>query len=281
MQLSVITDEISMDLQHSLDVMLEYDVRAVELRSLWNTNIADLTDDQVAKAKAALESRGMVVSCIASPLYKCDLVSDTGQAAGQTHQATDRTLSQQPELLERCIRLCDVFGTRLIRIFAFWKRGNLTEDIERQIVEALASGVARAEQAGVTLVLENEHACYLGTGEDTARVLRTINSPALKAVWDPGNAFCAGEVPYPNGYEAIKDFTVHVHLKDPIRTDDGHCKFVRIGDGAIDYIAQFRALKADGYKGYLSLETHYKPDGDAEKGSRQCLESLRKMLSEI
>jgi sugar phosphate isomerase/epimerase len=270
-----------MDFEHALDVMLEYDVRAAELRSLWNTNIADLTDEQVEKAKAALQNRGMVVSCIASPLFKCDLGDVHGNATGRTHQATDRTLDQQPALLERCIHLCNVFDTRLIRIFAFWKRGNLTEDIERQIVETLATAVIRAEEAGVTLALENEHACYLGTGAETVRVLKAINSPALKAVWDPGNAFCAGENPYPDGYEAIKDFIVHVHLKDSIRTEDGSCKFVRIGQGAIDYQAQLRALKADGYTGYLSLETHYCPEDSPEKGSRQCLETLKEILSDI
>lgn len=277
MELSVITDEISMDFEHALDVMLEYDVRIAELRSLWDTNIADLSDEQIAAAKKALEARGMSVSCIASPLYKCDLHGASGEATGRTHQATERTLEQQMDLLEKCIRIAGIFDTKLIRIFAFWKRGELTDNIERQIVDTLRLPAARAEEAGVILALENEHACYLGTGVETARVLRAVNSPALKGVWDPGNAFCAGEIPYPVGYEAMKPYIVHVHLKDAVRVDGKH-SFVRIGDGEIDYLGQFRALEEDGYEGVLSLETHYRPGGSAEEGSRQCLASLREML---
>lgn len=280
MELSVITDEISMDFDYALDVLMECGVKSAELRSLWNTNVGDLSDEQASKAKAALNSRGISVSCIASPFFKCDLSGSAKEATGKSHEAKKRTFDEQMELLERCIYLAHLFETKLIRVFSFWKHSELTDDIEKRIVEAFETPAARAQEAGVILALENEHACYLGTGEETARVLRMANLPALKAVWDPGNAFCAGEIPYPNGYEAIKEFIVHVHLKDPVRTPEG-CKFVRIGDGEIDYVAQLQALKADGYQGYLSLETHYRPDGIAEKGSRECLESLKKLLANV
>ena len=281
MELSVITDEISMDFEHALDVMLEYGVKSAELRSLWDINVADLSDEQIAGAKGALKSRGMTVSCIASPFFKCDLSESDDGSTGRTHQAKDRNLDQQMALLDRCVDLCGVFETNLIRVFSFWRRGELTEDIEGQIVCAFEEPINRAERAGVVLCLENEHACYLGTGEETARVLRSINSPALKAVWDPGNAICAGETPYPDGYEAIKDFIIHVHLKDAVRIG-GEIRFVPMCKGEIDYASQFRALKADGYGGFLSLETHYRPEsGSAEDGSRQSLANLKRMLAEI
>lgn len=280
MKLSVITDEISMDFEHALDVMLEYGVKAAELRSLWNVNIADLTDEQVGKAKAALDSRGMTVSCLASPLFKCDLHASGDRAEGRTHQAKDRSLDQQMAVLDRCVQLAGVFDTAIIRVFSFWRRGELTESIEAEIVRALKEAAARAETAGVILGLENEHACYLGTGEEIGRVIRAVNSPALRAVWDPGNAFCAHEAPYPNGYEAVRDLVVHVHVKDAV-WEGGNPRFVCIGDGNLDYVGQFRALQADGYQGYLSLETHYKPGGAAEDGSRQCLAVLKEMLRDF
>lgn len=280
MRLAVITDEISMDFEYALDVMLEYEVKSAELRSLWGTNIGDLSDEQVARAKSALDSRGMSVCSIASPFFKCDLAEGRGEGTGRTHQAAERGLDQQMLLLERCIELCRAFDTSLIRVFSFWKRGDLTEDVEERIVKALQEPVSRAADAGVVLGLENEHACYLGTGEETGRVLRAVNSSALRCVWDPGNAFCAGEQPFPDGYQAVREYTTHVHIKDPIRTDEG-CKFLRVGDGDIDYPAQLRALESDGYSGMLSLETHYKPSGDSELGSRQCLESLREMLAAL
>ena len=280
MKLSVITDEISMDFEHALDVMLEYGAAGAELRSLWDTNIVDLPDDQIERAKRALDDRRMVVSCIASPLFKCDLGDKEDTATGRTHQAQDRVLSQQMDVLERCIHLSGVFETPFIRIFAFWKRGDLTDNIEKEIIRVFEEPAARAERADVILGLENEHSCYLGTGQEIARVIRAVNSPGLRAVWDPGNAFCAGEVPYPDGYEAVKDYVVHVHIKDAV-LEDGNLKFVCIGDGKIDYNGQLRALVEDGYDGYLSLETHYRPGGVSEDGSRQCLASLKEILAKL
>jgi sugar phosphate isomerase/epimerase len=280
-KLSAITDEISMDFDRALDALLEYGATSAELRSLWDVNIADLSDEQVARAKSALQKRRMTVCSLSTPLFKCDLSTAEGSAGGRTHQATERTLEQQSPLLERCIHLAKVFDTNVIRIFAFWRRGGLTEDIEEQIIEALRDPAKRAEEAGIILGLENEHACYLGTGKEIARVIRAVNSPGLKAVWDPGNAFCAGEVPYPDGYEAVRDFVVHVHVKDAVWCDDKP-KFVCIGDGKLDYVGQLKALKADGYEGYLSLETHYSPEGGTrEEGSRQCLVRLKDLLQEI
>ena len=280
MELSVIVDEISMDFERALDIMLKHDVKGAELRGLWDTNIADLSHEQVARAKAALDSRRMTVTCIASPFFKCELEGSEGGKVGQTHQATQRGLDQQMDLLDRCIRLAKVFDTKFVRIFAFWRRGELTEEIEQQIIEAMKEPARIAEKAGVILGLENEHACCLGTGVEIARVIEAVNSPALKAVWDPGNAFCAGEVPYPVGYEAVKDHIVHVHIKDGV-WEGGKVKFVRVGDGDVDYWGQLRALKADGYNGYLSLETHYKPGGAAEEGSQECLVSLKDMLAKL
>lgn len=279
-KLSVITDEISMELEHALDVMLEYGVKGAELRSLWGTNIADLPEDQWQRAKKALDDRGMVVSCIASPMFKCDLYETADDAAGQTHQATARSLDEQMAVLDKCIRAAHFFGTPYIRIFSFWRRSELTDSIEADIVRAFKEPAAKAQAAGVILGLENEHACYLGTGAEIARVIKAVNSPGLKAVWDPGNAFCDREVPYPDGYEACKDDIVHVHVKDADWEGD-KVKFVRIGDGKIDYWGHLRALKAAGYDGYLSLETHFKPGGAAEDGSRQCLAVLTDMLPKL
>ncbi len=64
--------------------------------------------------------------------------------------------------------------------------------------------------------------------------------------------------------------------------EDGKLRFMRMGDGDIDYEAHLRALRDDGYSGVLSLETHYKPgNGTGEDGSRECLASLKAMLATL
>ena len=101
----------------------------------------------------------------------------------------------------------------------------------------------------------------------------------MRACWDPGNAMFAGENPYPEGYEAVRPFVAHVHVKDAVTGPDGNPKWSVVGEGAIDYGAHFDALRRDGYPGWISLETHYRPEGGTpEEGSRACLAGLRRFI---
>jgi len=283
MQLAVITDEIDDNLEHALDVMTEYGVRGVELRQLWGTHVIDLTDDQRAKVRDLVAQQNMVVCGIASPFYKCDLPGESGtEPGGPLHSASALGLGDQIDLLQRSFNVAQYFDTKLIRIFTFWKRRTLSPELEDQIVDLLAEPVALAEEAGLILGLENEHACYIGTGSQTARIVERIASPALRVIWDPGNAYCDGERPFPDGYEAVKDFITHVHVKDAkINTATGSPEWSVIGDGAIDWSGQIKALHQSGYDGFISLETHYAgPDGK-EASSRACLEQLKRIMKEV
>lgn len=274
MRLSVITDEIAQDLSHALAVMSEYGLKEAELRNVYGKYIVDADEALLSRVEQDLERAGFTVPCIDTPLYKCDLTG-LGSATGATHNAQERTLDDQLPLLERSIALCKRFNAPYIRIFAFWKRGPLTEEIEDRIAAELVRPCQVAEEAGVTLLLENEHACYLGSGEETARMVARLNSPALKMLWDPGNALCAGELPFPSGWEAARPYTEHIHIKDARTLSDGKQQWTVVGEGDIDYKGQFAALKASGYRGVIALETHYKdPNGDSESSSRACLEGM-------
>lgn len=278
MKLSAITDEISQEFEYALDVMREYDVRFAELRGLWGTNIADLSAAQVLRAKHALQERGMQVACLATPFFKCDLEADEAAVRGPMHLAKARAMGEQMEMLRRCAGLAHQFGAGLIRVFTFWRKGEMTPEIERRIVDSFEEPVGIAESEGVVLGLENEHACFVGTGAESARVLAAVNSPHLRAVWDPGNALLAGETPFPDGYEAVRPFVAHVHVKDAKQEPDGKgYAWTVVGEGEIDYLGQFDALSRDGYGGFVSLETHYVPEGGTpEQGSRPCLAALRR-----
>jgi sugar phosphate isomerase/epimerase len=276
---AVITDEITQEFERALDVMLEYGVRDAELRGLWGTNVMELSSEQVQRAKQALDERGMRVCGIASPLYKCKLAETEEAAQGRLHLGVERTRDEQLAVLERAIERARYFGTDLIRIFSFWRQGEMTDAVFAEIIEGLRPGVKLAESAGVVLGLENEHACFIGTGAEAARAVEAVASPALKAIWDPGNAYFAGEQPFPAGYEAVKPYVVHVHIKDAVRSPDGSPQWTVVGEGEIDYRAHAAAQVADGFEGIWSLETHYKaPSGSTEESSRQCLAGMLAVL---
>ena len=282
MKVAVITDEIDADLGRALDVMAEYGVRGAELRQIWDKNIADAPEEYWQRAKRELDARGMTVVGIASPFYKCGLPgAEPDGPAGPLHSASARGLGDQIALLERCIEAAKFFDTTLIRTFSFWKHGPLTPAQEDAIADAYAEPGSMAQAAGVVLGIENEHACCLATGAQTARVLEEIDSPSVRAIWDPGNAFMAGELPFPTGYDALNEFVVHVHIKDAFVPDGALVpEWTVVGAGAIDYAGQLAALTQSGYGGWLSLETHYSGHATKEASSRACLEGLQRLLAD-
>ena len=275
MKLSCFTDEISQDLAHALDVMCEYGVEGAELRGLWDKNISGLTDAEAKDAKKLLDTKGIACSCIGSPLLKCEMYPPGG---GEAEAAQIR--EQQLAMLERCIRMADIFGADVIRVFSFWERGEMIGEVEDVISAALSEMAEIAAKSGKIIALEGEPTCYVRTSEEIARILRRVNLPNMMAAWDPSNGFCVGEeLPYPEGYELLKGRIAHIHIKDCLRTLDRGTRLVMIGEGKIDYKGLFAALITDGYEGYVSLETHYTPlGGTPEQGTRLFLTGLRYLL---
>ena len=284
MKLSCFTDEISQDpayaftgrdLAYALDVMREYGVQGAELRGVWDKNISDLTDAEAKDARKLLDAKGVACSCIGSPLLKCELYPPGG---GEAEAAQIR--EQQLAKLRRCIRMAEIFGTDVIRVFSFWKRGEMIAEVEDAIVAALLEMAEIAAKSGKIIALEGEGSCYVATSEEIAHILSRVNLPNMMAAWDPSNGFCGGEeLPYPEGYELLKGRIAHIHIKDCLRTLNGGIRLMVIGEGEIDYKGLFAALISDGYKGYVSLETHYTPlGGTQEQGTRVFLTGLKYLL---
>jgi hypothetical protein len=86
MRLCVVTDEISQDLAHALDVCEDEGLSTVELRAVDGANIVSHDDASLEKLQAIVEDRGFRVGSIASPLLKCHLHGD-GDPQGVTHFA--------------------------------------------------------------------------------------------------------------------------------------------------------------------------------------------------
>ena len=142
--------------------------------------------------------------------------------------------------------------------------------------------VQKAEEAGMVLVLENEHQTFIGSGEESRRLLDRIPSKSLGLIWDPGNAFHRGEDPFLDGYERIKERTSHFHIKDVKRDEAGEYHWMPVGKGEMDIPGQLQALIDDVYTGIVSLETHYTPEGGTkEEGSRESWKGLIEILQSI
>jgi sugar phosphate isomerase/epimerase len=282
-RLGVITDEITQDLDKALDFIASYSLSYCELRELWGRNIMTLSPSDLERAKQIIEKHHVQVAEIASPLFKYNLPEMPAQPSERRDTFMATFTDQDTEsLLKKSFQIARFFGTEKIRIFSYWR----VEDPEKAypyVRERLAKAAAVAAQNKMTLLLENEPACNVGTGKELGRLVRDINSPALRAMWDPANAVVLDEIPYPDGYKHVRGLFPHLHVKDAKRDPStGKTRWLPVGSGDVDFRGQFQALLRDGYQGTISLETHYRrPDGNSLESSRESLEGLLKVLKSV
>jgi len=288
-KLSVISDEISQDFQRVVDVCSEYGVPLVEPRSIWDTPGHKLTDDQLKHMKQMLDAKGMGVAAIAAPFLKCDLGDE---AAYEEHL----------NILRRCAEMCHLFGCNIVRGFTFWKTGP-AEAVWQQLLDSYTKPIEICEQEDIYIGIENEASTHIATAAQAEKMYKALNNPRVRAIWDPANEVYAegGELPFPNAWERMKPWLIHMHIKDAVKDPEaeGGARCVPVGDGGyIDYPAQFQALKDMGYEGACSLETHWRissalseeamnrPGGAAfsaggEESSRICLDKIKAMIANL
>lgn len=282
-KVGIVSDEISQNFEYALQVIKELGVEYVELRSMWGKNLMDLSLDELARVKRLLKKKNLKVSIIASPLFKCHIKEEeTSNTTGHYHLFREKSYSEHLKILEHCLELGKDFGTNIIRCFSFWRKANFTEEVLEKIVERFKTPIRKAEEENIILALENEHECFIRTGKESHSFLDRIRSKNLGLIWDPGNAFFAGETPYPDGYSLVKDRIVHVHIKDAGKDEKGKPIWLPVGKGEIDLLGQFRALKEDNFQGVISLETHYiRKGGSAEEGTRESFAGMSSLLESL
>jgi L-ribulose-5-phosphate 3-epimerase len=280
-RISVISDEISQDFGHACEIAAkEFGLGWIELREMWNKNLLKLDQNEVDEARKILADYKLRVTDIASPLFKVDWPgAPQSQFSPKRDQFNaDFTFQQQDEVLERSLELAHRFETDRVRCFDFWRLEDQAS-FRSEIDAKLRSAAEKAGKQKTVLLLENEMSCNTGTGAELARALCAIDSPHLMGNWDPGNATTLGEVPYPNGYQKLPKSRIgHVHCKDAQRKPGGRYEWAPMGGGIIDWSGQFSALKNDGYRYAVSLETHWRGAGTPEESTRQSMAGMKKLL---
>jgi sugar phosphate isomerase/epimerase len=283
---AVITDEVSQDLATAAAMAQRFGLDQLEIRTAWDVRIDNMDSTELDRVRSTAAQHGLSIVSLATPFLKCDLGDSAAYA-------------EHLGILRRSASAAHALGAKIIRTFTFWKTGDLTAHFD-QIVRAYAEPASIAEGEGVVLGIENEPACFVGTGTEAAEIIEAIGSPAVRAVWDPGNAYWTGrERAVPDGYQRIKPHIAHVHLKDVVLPGSGRPPEATIlGRGEVGIYEQLAALLEDGYQGCASLETHYRvkahlseaavnrPGGSAfseggEEATRLCLESWNEMMQRL
>ncbi len=280
--LSILSDEISQDFGHACDVASrEFGMGFVDLREVSGKNLMKWDANEIAEVQRTLDRFKLKVACLGTPVFKVDWAGAPKSLFSPKRDefGADFDFKQQNDLLEHSFDLAKTFNTDRIRIFDFWRLED-QKPHRAAIDDVIRGAAAKAGKRGLTLVLENEYACNTATGAEAGRLLAAIPDKALELTWDPGNAQFRDEVPYPGGYAAIPKGRIgHVHCKDAARKADGKTwEWMAMGRGIIDWAGIFRALKNDGYRRAVTLETHWRGAGTPEEASRQSFAGMKGLL---
>jgi len=281
-KVAVINDEITQDFGRACEIAArEFGMEWIELRGMWNKNLLNLDAKEIGEARRILERNRLRVTDIASPLFKVDWKGAPRSKFSPKRDQfnADFTFDQQDEVLERCIELAKAFQTDRIRCFDFWRLDDQAP-FRAAINQKLIDAAATLAKKGLVLVLENEMTCNTATGAEAAKLLSEVSSPNFMVNWDPGNAVAYGENAYPDGYNLLpKNRIGHCHCKDVAKKPEGSGhQWAAMGRGVIDWVAQFQALKRDGYHHAVSLETHWRGAGSAEESTRQSWAGMKDEL---
>ena len=286
MKLGVITDGISRDFEHALNVMAEYGLRYPELQFVWDREVGDHDAGQVARIKALLDQHDMKVSCISRHNFG-------GLPVLQT-EIGDTTFEDHVSGLRRCIALAKTLGTNIVRIMGCKKEMILfgyngaedwivTAGAWDKLVKLMAVPVQIAEEEGVTLVVETGNNAMITSGFLARKLIDELGSSHLKLLWDIPNTMYCTDVPFPDAYNEIRDYIGHIHIKDA-KADIARATvgFYPLGEGDVGpYLKPIaNALKRDGYAGAISYESVYRPEGGTfEDGFRASVAKFVEIFS--
>ena len=268
-KIGVVTDEISQNLVEAIEVAKSWGLKHIELHSVWGKNICHVDDATLSQIISIVKKSGMIVTNIDSLTLRCRLDDDEEYAEHIQH-------------LMRSIEIAPLFNSYIVRLFSFWKEENIDDKKWDHVFAKMELPIKIAEREGVILGFENVRSGNIGTSADLVRLFEHFDSPNLKLIWDPGNAYAAGDTdPSSSGYQYVKDHIIHVHVKD-VDFIDGKRVWLPVGAGQIDYEAHLRALQHDNYNGVIALETHFRLPGDnGIKSTKKSYEGLMQILHSI
>lgn len=278
--LSAFADEASPMLDEQIKALKEEGVSLIELRGVDGKNVSTLTLEEAVAVKAKLDAAGIRLSALGSPYGKASL-----GVAFDEHLA----------LFKHGLELCKALDCKRIRMFSFYPaEGVSPEDSREEVLRRLESMVSLAEEAGVTLVHENEKGIY---GDDTARNADLLQhfGDRMGFAFDPANFIQCGVKPI-EAFDVLHNRITYMHIKDAFLSD-GAVVCAGHGDGNMSEI--LRRLNAERedeviltvephltvFKGLSDLQDeelkHHEAYPDSRTAFHTAVQALKDILAEI
>lgn len=246
-KLSAFADEVTDSFLEQVKYLASEHVGYIEPRFIDKKNIMDLTKNELNEVKKMIQDHGLKVSAIGSPIGKVKL---------------DESFEPHLDKFKHAVDLATFLETPFIRMFSYYApEGKNIDDYRDQVMERMAAKVEVLSDVNVTMVHENEANIYGHTAENCVDIVKTINSPKLRLVYDPAN-FVWGEKKLDNVescWPIMKPYVVHIHIKDWKLSAKDVGSIPGEGDGQIkELLAELAAMN---YDDCLTMEPHLQSGG--------------------
>lgn len=235
--LSGFADEYSPSFDEQLAALDRLGVSHIELRGIDNVNVSDLTDEKLREVKGKLESAGIAVSSIGSPIGKIGI---------------EDSFAPHMEKLKRTLEIQKELSAPYLRMFSFYlPSGSDPAAYRGEVLDRLGAMVEEAKGWEAVMLHENEKAIYGDTAPRCLDLMQELSCPNFRAVFDFANFVEVGQ-DTAGAYDMLRPYIEYVHIKDA--THDK--KIVPAGRGVGQVEAILGKLLGSGFKGFLSLEPH-------------------------
>jgi sugar phosphate isomerase/epimerase len=145
----------------------------------------------------------------------------------------------------------------------------------RLFVEGLKPVAEHAEKESVLLLVEPEPGLLIETADQFLELMQHIDSPAVGLNFDIGHFYCVGDDP-PATVPRLAPYIRHFHLEDIAATRVHH--HLIPGEGAIDFAATMRAIRAISYDGWITIELYPYVD-NPDTAARTALHRVKEILA--
>jgi sugar phosphate isomerase/epimerase len=267
MDIGIISDEIALNFSEAVRLGTGWGISLYELRCTESGRVPYITEGDVQGILRCKEQQNISITAITPGVFKIPLKDDVA-----LKREIEKTLPDS-------FRMADRLGTNKVIVFGFQHYVGESESDFQRVVDVLGKVANIAQRSGFLIALENEPGFWADTGKNTSRILASVNSENLRANWDPGNAVGTGEVPYPDGYDAVKSYVCNVHAKDSPSNSLAEC--VLIGQGIVDWHGQLRALVRDRCVSHITIETHCLPLIEKSRKNLEIILDILKKTSDV
>lgn len=154
-------------------------------------------------------------------------------------------------LARKCITYAAELNCSFVRVFLGDKGSNEVTKAEwMYCFDVLNKLAAEAEEKNVKLGIEVHYYQPADTIHSILRILRAVKNPAVGLIFDGFNFYPSG-LEMMEAYEILKKYSIHYHFKNLLWTPH---ECVPLNEGDVDFKPLIKAMKQDGYDGYVSFE---------------------------